>query len=123
MPVDFEFIGNIVLIKTMGRPSLAFTRSQFDEARKRGEKYAQETSLDARKTPTPYAQINELIPEDRQASLPSGGRETLAEPKAQTSEEEHAMAVFLTIELPGDCSARRRVGGQPQHHPQGHQSH
>ena len=47
MPVEFEFVGNIVLIRTIGRPPLAFTRSQFDEVRKRGEKHAQETSLNA----------------------------------------------------------------------------
>ena len=79
---------------------LVMPRSVFDEAQKRGEKYVQETSLDSRKTPVPYAEIHQVPQAVESASVAHAQRERLAEREATTREKESSMAVFLTIELP-----------------------
>jgi hypothetical protein len=123
MAVEFEFMGNLVLIRAIGRPPLAFTSSQFDEALKRGEKYAQATPSDTRKTPVPFAENHQAPQEithgmgndpvceieaepqapsaDRYASLAAVRRETFPNRKPVTpNAKEHIMAVWLEIELP-----------------------
>lgn len=83
---------------------MAFTRSQFDEARKRGKKYVQGTSLDARITPTPYAEFHQAPQEVKHARVANVRHEKLPEPKVTTLSraKESSLAVFLTIELPAE---------------------
>jgi primosomal replication protein N len=98
--VTFEDDRQTVFIK-MQRGLLVMPRSVFDEARKRGEKYAQETSLNARTTPVPYAEFHQAPQEVKHPSGNGTVCETFPNRKQVTpSAKARVMAACLTIELP-----------------------
>lgn len=92
--VTFENGGQTVLIK-MQRGLLVMDRSVFNEARKRGEKYAQATPFDTRKTPVPYAEFHQA---PQAVSLASGndiGCESEAEYEVDHSAVEQWLRAIL----------------------------